>query len=102
MLVASGMPVRTPVTDALVDGFARERFRTPVTHAVPLDATLGVAGVLLEPASIVAKAWDQIDRIGRRAGGRPAGYSSLAPVPWGCSRLCSGCRDGLTFTCWIG
>ena len=28
---------------------------------------LGSCGVLLEPASVVAKAWDQVERIGRRA-----------------------------------
>ncbi len=34
---------------------------------VRVDPRLGRLGVLLEPASIVAKAWDQIDRISRRA-----------------------------------
>ena len=37
-----------------------------VDYAVKVDAALGVLGVLLEPATILAKAWDHIDRIGHR------------------------------------
>jgi len=48
-------------------GFARERFRTSPDRLVAVDAALGVSGVLLEPASVVAKAWDHIELIGRRA-----------------------------------
>ena len=36
--------------------------------AVKVDPALGLLGVLLEPASILAKAWDQTERIGRRTG----------------------------------
>src|SRR3954447_3193177 len=48
-------------------GFGRERWRAPADRLVKLDGELGLAAVLLEPASIVAKAWEQIDRIGARA-----------------------------------
>lgn len=48
-------------------GFARERWRTEPGFAVRLDPGLGQRGVLLEPASVVAKAWEHIERIGRRA-----------------------------------
>lgn len=34
---------------------------------VPVDRQLGERGVLLEPASVVAKARNRIERIGRRA-----------------------------------
>jgi threonine dehydrogenase-like Zn-dependent dehydrogenase len=49
------------------DGFCSERFRIHPKFAVKVDAALGVAGVLLEPASVVAKAWDHIDYLGRRS-----------------------------------
>ena len=49
------------------DGFGRERFRSAPEFLVPVPARLGSAGVLLEPASVVAKAWEQIEYIGRRA-----------------------------------
>jgi threonine dehydrogenase-like Zn-dependent dehydrogenase len=48
-------------------GFASERFRSHPEHLVKVDPALGDLGVLLEPASVVAKAWDHIERIGRRA-----------------------------------
>jgi glucose 1-dehydrogenase len=48
-------------------GFARDRWRTPVRFAVPLDPSLKQVGVLIEPASVVAKAWEHIGRIGERA-----------------------------------
>ncbi len=48
-------------------GFGSERFRLEPDFAVKIDEALGLAGVLLEPASIVAKAWDHVDRIGKRS-----------------------------------
>jgi threonine dehydrogenase-like Zn-dependent dehydrogenase len=53
------------------DGFARERFPLEPRFAVPVPGALGQLGVLVEPASVVAKAWDHIERIGRRAYWRP-------------------------------
>ncbi len=47
-------------------GFGSERFRVEPSYAVKVDRALGDLAVLLEPASIVAKAWDHIERIGRR------------------------------------
>ncbi|GGM12192.1 MULTISPECIES: glucose 1-dehydrogenase [Micromonospora] len=52
-------------------GFARERWRVQPRYAVGLDPTLAEVGMLLEPASVVAKAWDHIDRIGARAEWQP-------------------------------
>jgi threonine dehydrogenase-like Zn-dependent dehydrogenase len=49
------------------DGYASERFRLEPAFAVEVDSSLGNLGVLLEPASVVAKAWDHAERIGRRS-----------------------------------
>jgi threonine dehydrogenase-like Zn-dependent dehydrogenase len=49
------------------DGYGSERFRVEPEFAVKVDATLGDLGVLLEPASVVAKAWDHAERIGARS-----------------------------------
>jgi len=54
-----------------LDGFAAELLALPPAAAVRVDAGLGLAGVLLEPTSVVAKAWDHIDRIA----GRTASFS---------------------------
>jgi glucose 1-dehydrogenase len=50
-----------------LDGFLRERYRIDPRYAVKLDPALGRTGVLLEPTSVVAKAWDHIGRIAARA-----------------------------------
>lgn len=48
------------------DGFGAELFRIEPGFAVKTSPHLGALGVLLEPASVLAKAWDHIDRIGHR------------------------------------
>jgi glucose 1-dehydrogenase len=48
-------------------GFGSQLFRIEPEFVVKVDASLGITGVLLEPASVVAKAWDHTERIGRRA-----------------------------------
>jgi threonine dehydrogenase-like Zn-dependent dehydrogenase len=47
-------------------GFGSERFRVEPSYAIKIDPELGELGILLEPASVVAKAWEHIERIGRR------------------------------------
>jgi len=47
-------------------GYGSERFRIEPDFAVKIDPALKQLGVLLEPASILAKAWEHITRIGRR------------------------------------
>jgi glucose 1-dehydrogenase len=49
------------------NGFGSDYFRIEPEFLVKLDASLGAEGVLLEPTSIVAKAWDHTERIGHRA-----------------------------------
>jgi glucose 1-dehydrogenase len=54
-----------------IHGFGVERFRLEPDRLVKVDAKLGPLGVLLEPASILAKAWEHIERIGQRARWEP-------------------------------
>jgi threonine dehydrogenase-like Zn-dependent dehydrogenase len=49
------------------NGYGSEQFRVEPTFLIKLDPSLEMLGVLLEPTSIVAKAWEQIGRIGTRA-----------------------------------
>lgn len=49
------------------DGYGAERWLLEPAFAVKVDPELGYLGVLLEPTSVVAKAWDHIERIGARA-----------------------------------
>jgi threonine dehydrogenase-like Zn-dependent dehydrogenase len=50
-----------------LDGYASEMIALSDDFAVPLPSGLGDLGVLVEPASIVAKAWEHILHIGSRA-----------------------------------
>ena len=49
------------------DGYGAELVALEHEFAVPVAAELGGLGVLTEPASVVAKAWEQIERIRSRA-----------------------------------
>ena len=49
------------------DGFGAELVTLEQDFAIPVDRGLGELGVLTEPASVLAKAWEQIERIRSRA-----------------------------------
>jgi threonine dehydrogenase-like Zn-dependent dehydrogenase len=49
------------------DGFCAERWRSDPGFTVKVSPVLGLAAVLLEPASVLSKAWEHIERIGRRS-----------------------------------
>lgn len=49
------------------DGFAIERYALPPDRVVRVDPSLGELGVLLEPTSVVAKAWQHIDHFAARS-----------------------------------
>jgi threonine dehydrogenase-like Zn-dependent dehydrogenase len=49
------------------DGYGAELVALEADFAVPVSRELGELGVLTEPASVLAKAWEQIERIAGRA-----------------------------------
>jgi threonine dehydrogenase-like Zn-dependent dehydrogenase len=53
------------------DGYLSERYRITPEFTVKVHPSLGLLGVLLEPTSVVAKAWEQVDKIGHRAHWEP-------------------------------
>lgn len=78
------------------DGYAAQQIRLEPEFAVRIDAALQDVGVLLEPASVVAKAWEQIDRIGRRAGAwRPRVALVTGAGPVGLLAALLGVQRGL-------
>jgi len=77
-------------------GFARERWRVEPDFAVRLDPHLGACGVLLEPTSIVAKAWEHIERIGTRAHWEPRIVLVTGAGPIGLLASMLGVQRGLT------
>jgi threonine dehydrogenase-like Zn-dependent dehydrogenase len=79
------------------DGYGSERFRLEPSFAVKVDETLGQLGVLLEPASIVAKAWDHAYRIGRRSSAwQPRSVLITGAGPIGLLAALMGRQRGLT------
>jgi len=50
-----------------LDGFMSERWRIEPEYAMKVDRSLGLLGVLLEPTTVVAKAWEAAIKVGQRA-----------------------------------
>src|SRR5215212_3465255 len=50
-----------------IDGFMSERWRIEPEFAMKIDRSLGFLGVLLEPTTVVTKAWEQVQLVGHRA-----------------------------------
>ena len=78
-----------------VDGFMRERYRANPDALVKVDPSLGELGVLLEPTTIVAKAWEQADRIGHRVTWEPRTAVVLGAGPIGLLAALLGVQRGL-------
>jgi threonine dehydrogenase-like Zn-dependent dehydrogenase len=77
-------------------GYGAERFRIEPEFAVKVEASLGMLGVLLEPASILAKAWDHTERIGQRARGwAPKSLLVTGAGPIGLLAAMMGMQRGL-------
>jgi glucose 1-dehydrogenase len=49
------------------NGYGADFFRIEPDFVVNIDRSLGNVGVLVEPTSVVAKAWDHTERIGQRS-----------------------------------
>jgi len=77
-------------------GFARERWRVEPEFAVPLDPALAEVGVLLEPTSVVAKAWEHIAAVGARAHWEPQTVLVTGAGPIGLLAALLGAQRGLT------
>ena len=76
-------------------GFGSEWWTVPERYAVRVDAGLGLAGVLTEPTSVVAKAWEQVDRVGGRAWFDPRTVLVTGAGPIGLLAAMLGVQRGL-------
>ncbi|MGE5639148.1 MAG: glucose 1-dehydrogenase [Clostridia bacterium] len=76
-------------------GFAAERWSAAADFLVPVSRALGLAGVLLEPASVLAKAWAHIEHIGRRARWTPRKVLVTGAGPVGLMAALMGRQRGL-------
>lgn len=77
------------------DGYLSERYRITPEYVVKVEPSLGLLGVLLEPTSVVAKAWEQVDRIGSRAHWAPKTAVVTGAGPIGLLAALIGVQKGL-------
>ncbi len=76
-------------------GFAAQRWRVQSRHTVRLDPGLRSVGMLLEPTTVVAKAWEQIDRVGGRGWFDPTSVLITGAGPIGLLGAMIGAQRGL-------
>jgi threonine dehydrogenase-like Zn-dependent dehydrogenase len=78
-----------------VHGFMSERWRIEPEYVVRVDRDLGLLGVLLEPTTVVAKAWAQILAIGQRTFWDPRTVLVVGAGPIGLLAALIGVQLGL-------
>lgn len=78
-----------------LDGYCSDRYRIDPRFAVKVPGAVGDLGVLLEPTSVVAKAWEHIERIGRRALWEPRRALITGAGPIGLLAALLGVQRGL-------
>ena len=76
-------------------GYGSEIWCVEAEYAVKLDERLVDVGMLMEPTSVVAKAWEQIERVGRRAWFEPRTVLITGAGPIGLLAALLGTQRGL-------
>jgi threonine dehydrogenase-like Zn-dependent dehydrogenase len=78
-----------------IDGFMSERWRIEPEYAMKVDRSLGLRGVLLEPTTVVTKAWEQVAAVGHRAFWEPRTVLVTGAGPIGLLAALIGTQHGL-------
>ncbi len=78
-----------------IDGYASRAWRVEADYAVKLDPRLAEVGVLMEPTTVVAKAWDQIEKVGGRSWFEPRRVLVTGAGPIGLLAALLGAQRGL-------
>jgi threonine dehydrogenase-like Zn-dependent dehydrogenase len=78
-----------------IHGYMSERWRIEPEYAVKIDPTLGILGVLLEPTTVVTKAWEHALAVGRRAFWEPRTVLVTGAGPIGLLAALLGVQLGL-------
>ena len=78
-----------------LDGYASEQWTVEAAYAVKLEDRLADVGVLMEPTSVVAKAWEQVERVGARAWFEPQRVLVTGAGPIGLLAALLGTQRGL-------
>jgi threonine dehydrogenase-like Zn-dependent dehydrogenase len=78
-----------------IHGFMSERWRIEPEYAIKVDPSLGILGVLLEPTTVVTKAWEQVAAVGQRAFWEPRTVLVTGAGPIGLLAALLGRQRGL-------
>ncbi len=78
-----------------IDGYGSEQWTVETDYVVKLDPRLEQVGMLMEPTTVVAKAWEQIERVGNRAWFEPASVLVTGAGPIGLLAALLGQQRGL-------
>ncbi len=78
-----------------IDGYMSERWRIEPEYAMKIDPRLGLLGVLLEPTTVVTKAWEQVVAVGQRAFWTPRTLLVTGAGPIGLLAALVGTQHGL-------
>jgi glucose 1-dehydrogenase len=78
-----------------LDGYASQHWTVEAGYAVKLDPGLAEVGMLMEPTSVVAKAWDEVDKVGSRAWFAPKTALVTGAGPIGLLAALLGVQRGL-------
>jgi threonine dehydrogenase-like Zn-dependent dehydrogenase len=78
-----------------IHGFMSERWRTEAEYIIKVDPSLGILGVLLEPTTVVAKAWEMVVMVGRRSYWEPRNVLVTGAGPIGLLAAGIGVQHGL-------
>lgn len=78
-----------------INGYMSERWSIEPEYAVKVDSSLGLLGVLLEPTTVVTKAWEQVVTIGQRAFWEPRTVLVTGAGPIGLLAALLGVQRGL-------
>ncbi|HEX5561079.1 MAG TPA: glucose 1-dehydrogenase [Nocardioidaceae bacterium] len=78
-----------------IDGYASTQWVVEPDYAVRLDSRLSDVGMLMEPTTVVAKAWEQAERIGARAWFEPSTVLVTGAGPIGLLAAMLGTQRGL-------
>ncbi|GHE75758.1 threonine dehydrogenase [Amycolatopsis deserti] len=76
-------------------GYGSELWTVEEDYAVPVDARLERSGMLMEPTTVVAKAWEQVERVGARAWFAPRRALVTGAGPIGLLAALLGVQRGL-------
>ncbi len=78
-----------------LNGYMSERWRIEPEYAIKIDPSLGLLGVLLEPTSVVAKAWEMVRAVGQRSYWEPRTVLVTGAGPIGLLAALIGVQQGL-------